>query len=1145
MSSRRANSLRFLSLTFVAAGWGCSHNDESPDVSTKGVAPDVVCNAQLTTPVAVTGSGFAPMATKTLEDGPVLVLPAVTLTGSQTLEGAKNTGEVIELAGEPGKKNASDLSWQSSQQMTVAISERLAIDPGIYDLLVTNPDGEKKAEINGALAVVPPPQLTAVDPKSLCDAQTEQTLVLTGSTFLKIDAAVPNVRVTSATGTTFDFAVASLEECSEIPGRSKATQQCRKASIKIPADTLTPGVYSVVLTNPAPAACASTEAVTFTVNPPPEVTQINPSTICTGGSTLAIAGRYFQSGASVELRCGTKPAVVAASVTFQTSESLLATFGAGIAPAEQCDVVVINPDTCSDEPLPHRTVTGTEGPIAFYSDPPVAYSALSTRLTVYLTSVSGQFTAALIAPDGTETPLSSAALVAGKTNRIQATAASGLAAGAYDIAVRDETGCRAVLADGLVLTDQLSITLSAVEPSFAQSGKSTAVTISRTGGTAFAPTPRVFLMPDVPQPGDSAIQLSGVKVLDEGTLTAVIPATARPGNYDLVVVNPTGTEVGSLDKAVNITVVAPPVIDNVVPQSFVAATGQLLEVRGRNFVGSTATLRCQSSVGAAPVSPAVASGVLTCANDNCTQNVTLDGSGVPAGSVCIVRITNSDGTYGDFSAVGVTNSSYNLNAPRAGLPMLQARRALGAAAVKATRASRFVYAIGGDSGAGTASRSDIESSEVDVFGTMRAWQHARAPLAVARANAATATLGRYIYVFGGTSDGTAALGSGERALVLSPEEVPEFADVDLCLEGGTADCFGLPGTGSGVAQGTVAYRVAAVIAPTDAQNLGGETLPSETLILKLPSIAGRNISVKLSFNPPADPTGTVLSGISGYRVYRTPLNGVAGRDEVLLGTIAGPNLRVFVDDGSAALGTETPLPLGSTSTWQALPALNVARAGLAGAVALDPANPSQAHLYALLGKSSAAANGGTVLNSYEHLAISLLANGRQTVAGAWAAGASAATTARWHAGAWTVDHDQASLVTTGNTWIYLGGGELANGNGIGTVEAALVNAGGELSAFSDTPGDFSSERSGYGTAAAAGRLFAFGGRAPNPKSNATAAEIVAPVPALSQNAWNNEGLNMSAERYLPGTAVQSAFIFLLGGESTGNAAINSTDLVVW
>lgn len=355
----------------------------------------------------------------------------------------------------------------------------------------------------------------------------------------------------------------------------------------------------------------------------------------------------------------------------------------------------------------------------------------------------------------------------------------------------------------------------------------------------------------------------------------------------------------------------------------------------------------------------------------------------------------------------------------------------------------------------------------------------------------------------------------------------------------------VPGAGTGVASGTVAYRVSAIIAATDAQNLGGETLPSETLILKLPSIAGRNISVKVSFNPPVDPTGTVLSGITGYRVYRTPLNGVAGRDELLLGTIADPNSRVFIDDGSAALGTETPLPLGSTSTWQALPALNVARAGLAGAVALDPGNPAQAHLYALLGKSSAADNGGTVLSSYEHLAITLLANGRQTVAGAWTTGASAATSARWHAGAWTVDHDSASLVASGNTWIYLGGGELANGNGIGTVEAALVNAGGELSAFNDAPGDFSSDRSGYGTAAAAGRLFAFGGRAPNPRSNATAAELVTPVPGLSSNAWNNEGLNMSVERYLPGTAVQSAFIFLLGGETTASAATNSSDLVVW
>ena len=127
----------------------------------------------------------------------------------------------------------------------------------------------------------------------------------------------------------------------------------------------------------------------------------------------------------------------------------------------------------------------------------------------------------------------------------------------------------------------------------------------------------------------------------------------------------------------------------------------------------------------------------------------------------------------------------------------------------------------------------------------------------------------------------------------------------------------------------------------------------------------------------------------------------------------------------------------------------------------------------------------------------------------------------------------------------MGGGRLGDDDSDGTVEVAQIDGGGELGAFDATVTDFGTDRVGYGVAAAAERLFCFGGRAPQPRANATAALIETP-PTLANNAWNNEGLSMTDARYLLGSSIQSAFIFLLGGETDNAGTVtDSTEWVVW
>jgi hypothetical protein len=257
---------------------------------------------------------------------------------------------------------------------------------------------------------------------------------------------------------------------------------------------------------------------------------------------------------------------------------------------------------------------------------------------------------------------------------------------------------------------------------------------------------------------------------------------------------------------------------------------------------------------------------------------------------------------------------------------------------------------------------------------------------------------------------------------------------------------------------------------------------------------------------------------------------------VLLTEVQGVATTTFVDDDSKPLGTEKPLVPGSTSAWQAIPSLSTARRAAAGAAAKDPGDVTGAtwHVYALLGEG---------LASYEYLTVTVQPNARQIVGGAWTPGASNSAVARSELGAWVADSVSAPLVTAPDVFIYIGSGRTGQFTGDRIVEAAKVAPGGDLGTWDNTPSDFNAARYGYGIAAANGELFAFGGNGPD--SSAIAAREVSPMPALASNSWNNEGWQMTAARYLLGSSVQSAFIFMIGGQGAGGAVLTSTETLPW
>ena len=1129
----------------------CSHEVTSPTPALTSVSPDLVCNGSAqsapdgVSSVALAGSDFTPTPSSTLTDPRRLLLPKITLEPTAAIPGGTLAAAPVAITDDPADPANSRVHWTSELAMSFDVAPADHLPTGVFGVTVTNPDGSHASTLDQVLAVLPAPIVAMVKPPAICDDQADQSLTITGANFLVFDGATPSVTL----GTKTYSSTFAASDCAPVTGTfaEANVQLCTAITISVPQgdfDVTAATTLPLVVTNPPPADCDSASSpVDVTIDPPPEVDSIVPATVCEGGSQLTITGQHFQSGAAVAMTCGATTFDASNVTVTPDGTQLGATFGGGAVPGDTCTVTVTNPDGCEDRPLPHHTVTVVAGPIVFFVDPPVAFNGINTRVTIYATTIAQPLPAdaVQIVPAGATSPVTQLAFntVVGHPNRLQAIVPLGQAPGVYDLILNDHTGCQSIFPNAITVTATTTVTIQKVRPPFGVTTEDTSIEIFRDTAAAspnnqpFLDPPRVFLNPTNPQATDVAVEVESVAFLDGDRLTGVVPAGTPVHAYDVVVVNPDGTVgvlASSLANGYTETATDPPRIDTATPASIVAATNQNVTLGGRGFTaGNTVTLACVDSTGTAIPAPGVVTGTPSCVAGSCTEGITIDGSTLPAGAVCVVTLTNLDGLFGDFSAIGVTNSSLNLNSPHAGPDLNVGRRAPSAAAGNATSSNRFVYALGGDDGTAAGALASVEFASVDPFGTIGAFAVQPTPLRAPRTLAGSATVGRYIYLVGGNA-GAGAVTTAERALILSPRETPVIDDVDLALQV------------AGLEPGEYHYRVSAVFKNTDSDNPGGESLASDEFTLRIPSFPGKKIAVTLVWKAPVDSLGAPLPNVAGYRVYRTAADG-APESEVLLGAAAITTAALtFTDDGSLTPGTAVPLPLGSTGTFAALPSLAVAREGVAVAVASDPVTPGVFYVYALGGRSDAT----TAPTSYELLTVTTAADGRQTASAAWTTGLAASNKGRWQAGAWTVDATVAPAYT-GGPFVFFGGGLTAASAAANTVEAMRVTAGGQLAAFVDAGiKDFSATQAGYGVCAANGQLFTFGGKGAVPSTSATSATLTSPPPNLALNSWNSEGLQMTHGRYLLGSAVQSSFIFLLGGQTDEpSPASKTTELAIW
>src|SRR5262249_42036618 len=157
------------------------------------------------------------------------------------------------------------------------------------------------------------------------------------------------------------------------------------------------------------------------------------------------------------------------------------------------------------------------------------------------------------------------------------------------------------------------------------------------GDKPFVITPRVFLNPtNPPDPMAVAVPMENVSFIDADTATGVVPSGTPVHHYDVVLVNPDGS-VGLLMDGYQEVGNPPPTVISATPSSIPASTGQVVTLTGTSFDPmDTVTLICEDAMGKPVASPAVVSAAPTCAGTNCTQKITVDGSTLAAGDVCVV-----------------------------------------------------------------------------------------------------------------------------------------------------------------------------------------------------------------------------------------------------------------------------------------------------------------------------------------------------------------------------------------------------------------------------------------------------------------------------------------------------------------------------
>ncbi len=457
---------------------------------------------------------------------------------------------------------------------------------------------------------------------------------------------------------------------------------------------------------------------------------------------------------------------------------------------------------------------------------------------------------------------------------IKATTGSGLSAGTYTIIVTNPDSQQTSASISITqISACISPVISSIEPKFGWTNADTDITIS---GMNFSfPATVIF----APAGSTAGVKLTYVAYVSSSQIQAVVPNGMSVGWYDITVQNPDGQQ-AVYPSGFYVSANPPPVITSISPASGSSNAATSITITG-NYFASDATAETIDSTGASNVCSISyqSSTIITCTTALAT-------------GVYVIRVTNtSDNTYYDYSSFVVTNPASNLSGfSESTSQLIIGRQGLASVTGHDNIGDRFIYAIGGDDGAGGHTFDSVEYAQPDRFGNLNPF-NLTSPLIYKTTGAVAFQYNGYVYVLGGIipSGYTSAI---ERAKILTTDSSPVVS-----FEGLSAFTTGtLPA-------GTWVYEVSANL-PTGTTYIG-ESLPSPVVF----TTTSQTGSIQVSWQAVKvwSPVTHSFIDATGYNVYRnTP------------GTFK-PVLIAWNINGSSFTDNGTSQPISITDTTSGFP----------------------------------------------------------------------------------------------------------------------------------------------------------------------------------------------------------------------------------
>ncbi len=449
-------------------------------------------------------------------------------------------------------------------------SRREASGPcgGTPSITVTNPSPAGcEATAKDLLTIVPGPTLVSAAPALVCADDAAREIVLTGTGFLTVDGALPQV-----TFNTLPVTVKSVTNCSPIGPSGTAFESCTTITVTVAQGTLAAGSVAMSVQNPAPAGCAAASNTLLVAPPVLAISGADSSNFCQGVSgvqaiTLRGTGLLAIDGALPSITVGTTLLTLTAC---NFSECIDLGAVPGFTSVKSCNAVAISYDvtglTVRDipvsvaSPVPAGTLLCNESassvlrivppPTVTDVSPDDLCSDIDEQLTITGSSFS-QGAQVLVRKDCDKAApvdcVEASNVVVNQSGTTITASFAGLPAGSFDVTVRNAASCQGSLNQQITVHPTPLVFF--VDPPVAYNDISIDATIftSGLGGASLVDTVEIINTSDVPTVLTAAASLG-----KPNRIEATIPSALTAGLYDVRVTSSLGC-VGTLTDGLDVT----------------------------------------------------------------------------------------------------------------------------------------------------------------------------------------------------------------------------------------------------------------------------------------------------------------------------------------------------------------------------------------------------------------------------------------------------------------------------------------------------------------------------------------------------------------------------------------------------------------